>query len=108
MYDNRYIAQKLSAAVYSLATGQGDARSRLEPAFRKFWLIPINDFPSHLQETRKEIDSLLTRLPSREGFEMADNLQKMKNSTASKIAALIFSLYAGVLEVENAKLKELL
>ena len=106
MFDNRYIAQKLSAAVYALATGQGDARSRLVPAYNKFWLIPLDDFPDHLQETRKDIDSLLTRLPGREDSLVADNIRRMKNSTASKIAALIFKLHAGVVETENAKLKE--
>ena len=30
MHNNRYIAQKLRAAIYSLAIGQGHVRSRIE------------------------------------------------------------------------------
>jgi hypothetical protein len=88
-----YLAEKFYQAVCELAVGEGDARSRVKVAYRRFWHIPIEDFPAELQKERREIDHLLTRLPGRKGYIIPDNLRAMKNRTAAKIAFKIVRLY---------------
>ena len=93
MYSIDYISEKLTMAIYELATGEGDARSRVGNAYYKFWHIKEQDFPEGIRGKRVEIDRLLTRLPSREGYIIPDNLARMKNKTASKIARLMLEIY---------------
>lgn len=93
MYSIDYILQKFTMAIYELATGEGDARSRVGSAYYKFWHIKEGDFPDQLREKRTEIDRLLTRLSGRKGHIIPDNLAKMKNKTASKIATLMLEIY---------------
>jgi hypothetical protein len=88
-----YLIEKFQQALYILATGEGDARSRLEIAHRCFWTILIDDYSKSLRKKRQSIDKLLTRLEGREGYVIPDNLRKMKNKSASKICALIVTLY---------------
>jgi hypothetical protein len=83
-------------AIYELATGEGDIRSRVGNAYYKFWHIKEKDFPDQLREKRIEIDHLLTRLLGRKGYIIPDNLAKMKNKTASKIATLMLEIYIGL------------
>lgn len=103
MYSNEYILEKLTEALYDLAIGEGDARSRINDAYFKFWHIKEGDFPAHLRKKREEVDCLLTRLPGRKGYIIPDNLVKMKNKTASKIAKLILELYLEIEELNNQK-----
>jgi hypothetical protein len=90
--------------MFDLATGQGDARSRLRDAYRRFWIIHLDDYPEHVREERQAIDKLLMRLPGREGYVIQDNLRKMKNKTASQICALIVSVHAGLLRAQTRSL----
>ena len=69
---------------------------RVDSAYHHFWTIPIEDYPEHVRGDRAEIDRLLTRLPSREGYIIPDNLRRMTNKTASRIAKLIYSTYGGL------------
>ena len=85
--------EKFHQAVWDLATGEGDARSRVDVAFHRFWIIPIEDFPESLRKDRQKITTLLTRLGGSQGHIIPENLRRMKNSTAAKIAELILSLY---------------
>lgn len=101
MYSHDYILEKFTEAVYALATGEGDARSRIDAAYYRFWHVREEDFPDDLRKKRKEIDRLLTRLPGREGYIIPDNLAKMKNKTASKIANLIMEIYLELKELSN-------
>ena len=96
MYSLDYVHEKLFIAICVLATGQGDARSRVDAAYHEFWHLNENDFPKRLRKTRREIEVLLTRLPGRQGYIIPDNIKKMKNKTASKIASKILDLYCGV------------
>ena len=80
-------------AIYELAIGEGDARSRVGKAYYNFWHIKADEFPDHLMKKRDKIDRLLTRLPGRKGYIIPDNLRKMKNKTASKIAELMLEIY---------------
>src|SRR5260370_906523 len=89
MYSIEYLIRKYKEALYDLATGEGDARARVGVAYYKFWHIQIDEYPESLRKQRQEIDRLLTRLGGRTGYIIPDNLQHMKDKTASKIAALI-------------------
>lgn len=103
MYPAEYLVEKLQSAVYDLVSGEGDARSRVREAYYKFWTIKEDNFPAHLRDKRSEIDRLLTRLPGRDGYIIPDNLSKMKNKTASKIACLIYELWFEMSEYVSAK-----
>ncbi len=93
-----YIKQKLDAAVYALATGDGDIRSRIDAAHSCFWHIPEEDFPESIQEERREITKLLTLLPGRKGYIIPDNLKQMDSKTAVEIARLILIVQQRVTE----------
>ena len=101
MYPIDYLLEKFTIAVFDLATAEGDARSRVGIAYYKFWHIKTDTFPKILRKKRKEIDQLLTRLSGREGYIIPDNLRKMKNKTASKIAVLILEIYIELSEHKN-------
>ena len=88
-----YILEKFTQALHDLATGEGDARSRIRTAYYRFWLVKKECFPVQLREKRTEIERLLTRLPGRKNYIITDNLAKMKNKTAAKIAKLIVEIY---------------
>lgn len=92
MYSLEYLIEKFEQALFDLATGEGDARSRLDAAYSRFWSIPLEDYPARVQTERREIDRLMTRLPARPGFVIPDNLRRMKNKTASEICAYIWSI----------------
>jgi hypothetical protein len=98
-----YIIEKFDKSVRALATGEGDARSRVDVAFRCFWHIPIEDFPEALREDRKQITALLTRLGGRKGYIIPENLRRMKNSTAAEIAELILGIYVRLMEIHIKK-----
>jgi hypothetical protein len=101
MYPLDYLIEKFDQAVFDLATGQGDARSRLRDAYDRFWIIRLDDYPEHVRAERRVIDKLLTRLPAREGYVIQDNIRKMQNKTASHICALIVSVHAGLLRART-------
>ena len=96
-----YIIEKFDSAVYALATGEGDARSRVDVAFHCFWHIPVEDLPESVREDREKITTLLTRLGGRKGYIIPDNLSRMKNSTAAEIAGLILGIYFRLLELRS-------
>jgi hypothetical protein len=104
MYSLDYLIEKFDQAVFDLATGEGDARSRLRDAYNRFRIIRLDDYPEHVREERQAIDKLLMRLPGREGYVIQDSLGKMKNKTASHICALIVSVHAGLLRAEKRPL----
>jgi hypothetical protein len=101
VYSLDYLIEKFEKAVFDLATGEGDARSRLEEAYRRFWTIPLTDYPERVREERQAIDQLMTRLPGRAGYVIQDNLRKMKNKTASRICAYIWSICFVLIEIRQ-------
>ncbi len=101
-YSIEYLIQKYKEALYDLATGEGDARARVGTAYYRFSHIEMDDYPDSLKLQRREIDRFLTRLGGKIGYIIPNNLQKMKNKTASKIAALIFDICFSLVE-EQAK-----
>jgi hypothetical protein len=93
LYTLDYLIEKFEQALVDLATGEGDARSRLDVAYHRFWVIQLGDYPQALRGKRQAIDKLLTRLKGRQGYVIQDNLRRMHNSTASKICGLIVDLH---------------
>lgn len=93
MYTADYLIEKFERAITILAAGKGDARSRVGPAYRCFWHIPLEEYPIDLREDVLWITKMLTRLKGRKGYVIPDNLRRMKNKTASKIAHRISSIY---------------
>jgi hypothetical protein len=96
-----YIIEKFDQAVYALATGEGDARSRVDVAFHCFWHIPVADLPESVREDREKITALLTRLGGQQGYIIPNNLRRMKNSTASEIAGLIHGIHRQLLAIRS-------
>lgn len=103
MNSHDYILEKFTEAIYYLATGEGDARSRISTAYYRFWHVMEEDFPEHLRKNRADIDRLLTRLPGREGYIIPENIARMKNKTAAKIARLILEIYIELTEIHSRK-----
>jgi len=101
MFPHSYALEKLSTAVRILATGEGDARSRLISAFSAFGFLQADAFPPALQADYESIKKEITkRLPmsDEERSEWATdgdahaNVRRMKNRTASQIATKIYDL----------------
>jgi hypothetical protein len=104
IYRLDYLIEKFEQTLYALATGERDARARLERAYYRFWTILIDDYPKSLRKKRQSTDGLLTILKGDEGYLIADNLRKMRNNSASEICALIVALYFDLVqERENEK-----
>jgi hypothetical protein len=97
-YPIEYLIQKYKETLYDLATGEGDARARVGTAYSGLLHIQIDEYPESLRKQRREIDGLLTRLGGKIGYIIPNNLQKMKNKTASKIAALLLDIYFALVE----------
>lgn len=105
MYSHDYILEKFTQALCDLATGEGDARSRIATAYDRFSHVKEECFPAQFRIKRTEIDRLLTKPGGREGYMIPDNLKKMKNKTATKIAKLILEIYFDLARDHNAKFK---
>jgi hypothetical protein len=104
VYSIDYLIEKFEKAVFDLATGEGDARARLREAYGRFWTIPLTDYPEHIQKERQAIERIMTRLPSRPGYVIQDNLRKMKNKTASNVCEYIWSICFMLIEVKQREL----
>ena len=96
-----YLIEKFHQALFDLATGEGDARSRIKVAFYRYWTIPIEDFPESLRKDRERITVLLTRLGGKQGYVIPENLRRMKKSTAAEIARLTHSIYFRLLDIRT-------
>lgn len=58
---SHYALEKFYMAMYSLAVGPGDVRSRLVAANQSFFVLTEEDFPEHLKVEWLWIDHQLTR-----------------------------------------------
>ncbi len=96
-YSLDYLIEKYGEAVHDLATGEGDARSRVRSAYYRFWHVRLEEHPETVREHREKITKLLTRLGGRPGHILDENFNRMKNKTASKAAALILSIFLDLL-----------
>ena len=90
----------LSKAMYSLATGRGDVRSRLKVAYCGFWVLDEEDFPEEFRKDWMWIKKQLTRFEplydKRGEIKISDavenTMSRIKNKTGQKIAEKIFYL----------------
>lgn len=93
-----YALEKLSEAVYLLATGEGHVRQRLRDAFISFHAVMERDFPDDLKVKWRWIDSQLKRFgPIMDGDKVVEGsvdhtLRRIRNSTGQRIAQAIVEL----------------
>ncbi len=104
MGNSLYAEEKLSMAVYVLATGRGNIMERLAEAFREFHSVSMADLPEHLREEYGWIKESLTKNPAKrraliqgeivEGYEgrIGATLSHMRYKRAEEIARRIYAL----------------
>ena len=103
--DPRYARDKFENAVYALAVGPGDVRSRLYSAFVELLIVTPDDLPSSLRRRYRSVRSRLSKHEARgrEGRVLA-TLSRMRNATGAKIAKDIVTLYHQLDEyVQNSR-----
>jgi hypothetical protein len=99
MAANRRCKEKFHAAIYSLAAGEGDVRSRLRRAHRHLKMLSEEEVPPNLRGEWLAILRALTRY----GPEVGSNgevyrravdhtMSRIKNSTGRAIAEKIWTL----------------
>jgi hypothetical protein len=98
-----YQIEKFTQALFDLATGPGDARSRVDVAYHRFWVIRLEEYPETARKDVQEITKLLTRLGGREGHVIPENLRRMTNRTASKIAELMVGIYFQLMRLRDER-----
>lgn len=103
MPDYSYAKEKLNTAIYVLATGRYDVRSRLFSAYLGFLTLKEDDFPEEFKEDWKWIMSKLTKnKPLRDYKEdiiegsVQQSLKHMQNRTGAKIACKIYEIHEGL------------
>ena len=101
----RYFKEKLREAIYSMAVGPGDVRSRLLTASSALVAIKESDIPSELRGRWEEFHAGLTKYgPVKDGRgetavgAIEHTLQRIKNSTGVGLAVCLYELLS---ELEN-------
>lgn len=101
--DYRYVREKLFDAVYALAVGQKDVRSRLVNAYLACHTLRPKDFPDEFQDDWKWVVRQLTRHGPVLNYKgevsigsVENTMSIIKNRTGSKIARKIFDLYCAM------------
>ena len=91
-----YANAKLLDAIYCLAIGHGDVRSRLLWAFQQLWPIPRSKLPNDIKTKYDWIIKQLTKYKNPyENMDMSDaeyTLSRIRNRTGAKIAQKIWEL----------------
>ena len=102
------VAEKLTHALYILATGKGDARQRVRHAYLACLTLTESDFPRGLA---KDWQSIVTELvPAEKGksgtvgnLENATRTRRMNSTAAARIAHRMWCLYWAVSANEEYK-----
>ena len=91
----QYASEKFSQAVYYLAVGEGDVRSRLRNAYQEFHTVRGDELPAELRPCFEWICHELTKRPEKfPGQGRLDaTLARIRNSTGSKIAKRIYDFH---------------
>src|SRR2546427_11381796 len=86
--------EKFYRAVYALATGEGDVRSRLSMAYLALMATPPSVLPEHLRGDFEWVLGKLTARPKKFPWEgrLDATLRAMNNKTGVKIAERIFHI----------------
>ena len=96
----KYALEKLSEAVFELAVGEGDIKSRLRSVFPLLSVISKGDFPDDLQNKWESIISRLTKKESvNSGSEYDEGnyeatIIRMHKKTAVNIAKDILDIHS--------------
>lgn len=93
--------KSLIEAVYSLAAGNGDARSRLVQAYLKFHVLTTDSFPDELKADWNWVILRITQKGPLKDNQYNNNtlgsvqntMNGIKNKTASKIASKIIDIF---------------
>ena len=101
MGTERYAFEKFTQAVYALATGPGDVRSRLRVAFSYFNTVKPEYLPPELRDDfRWVIDTMTRREPRYKGEgRLQASLATMQNRTGAKIAKRIVEIQDRLREI---------
>ena len=98
--DYSYAQENLNDAIYALAVGHGDVRSRLITAHSACHTLSARDFPQEFQEDWQWIVQQLKRYgPIRdykgevETGSVEHTMRRIKNKTAARIAKKLCYLY---------------
>ncbi len=98
--DPRYAVAKLGDAIYELARGPGDVRSRLLTAYMCFHPVSQQDFPEHLTadfawimneltkfespyEWKGDVDHTLTKIRRKTGVRIAERIIRLESELSS-------------------------
>ncbi len=89
-----YAYQKYGDAVFTLATGIGDIRSRLRRAAREYLIIVPEMVPDEdgVRDDIAWINAELTRFPKGAG-SVEDTLFRIRNRTGKRIAVRVCEVY---------------
>jgi len=95
-----YAKRLIDEATHELCTGPNDVRSRLKSAYEHIYVLNEKNFPDDLKDKWTNIHSELSKFGpwnNSEGKQIEGaiphTLRRIKNSTGSKIANLIWELY---------------
>jgi hypothetical protein len=95
-----YAKRLLDEATHELCTGPNDVRSRLKSAYEHIFVLNEKNFPDDLKDKWTKIYSELSKFCPCYNYEgkqvegaISHTLRRIKNSTGSKIANLIWELY---------------
>lgn len=100
--------EKLTTALFTLVTGEGDARARLRSAYFSFHTLKNTDFPLDQQKQWDWVTAQMTKCgPLRDSrgrvlvSDVENTMKHIQNKTASKIIQAIYELYWIVSENEQ-------
>ncbi len=95
---HKYAREKLRNAVYLLATGEGDVRSRLRRVYRHIRGVNPGDVPSDMKRDLQWVKNEMVKfgpLVDRYGVVLdahEHTMRRIRNSTGKKIAERIYSM----------------
>lgn len=101
----QYINSKLSDAIYTLTTHEGDARKRIAAVLPKLKVLNPDSLPPNLVKDFKWVMETIERGRSKVLRDMRDyTLPHIKNSTASKVIGKIVKIRGEVQALLNDEL----
>ena len=78
-----YASEKLTGAIYKLATGKGPIKDRLSESFIELAILSEDDFPEELRAEYHDIMKTLTKNPSRQIPGFVDGIHTTVSSGRS-------------------------